>query len=118
MDKARRRLLRRIPTLALALMTGACYHYRGAGPGAGHGPPPHAPAHGYRHKQANGLDLIYDSGVGLYIVSGWSNHYYKAGNYYRWHKGRWESGPKLKGPWKGASKKALPPGLQKKKGKG
>ena len=29
-----------------------------------HGPPPHAPAHGYRHKQ-HGVELVYDSGRGV-----------------------------------------------------
>ena len=31
------------------------------------GPPPHAPAHGYRHKHQHGVELEYDSGIGAYI---------------------------------------------------
>lgn len=41
-----------------ALMLASC-----SSAGRGNGPPPHAPAHGYRNKQrANGVELVYDSG--------------------------------------------------------
>jgi hypothetical protein len=41
-----------------ALMLASCSSVR-----RGNGPPSHAPAHGYRHKnRAKGVELVYDSG--------------------------------------------------------
>ena len=34
------------------------------------GPPPHAPAHGYRHKHPDGVELVYKSNIGGYAVVG------------------------------------------------
>ena len=83
-----------------------------------HGPPPHAPAHGYRHKY-QGVELVYDSGRGVYIVIGFPHHYHYKGHYYRLHEARWETGVHIDGPWKSVSEAALPPGLRaKEKGKG
>jgi len=63
-----------------------------------HGPPPHAPAHGYRHKH-QGVDF--------------------EGHYYRYHEPHWEVGVHIEGPWESVSEEALPPGLRAKgKGKG
>ncbi len=31
------------------------------------GPPPHAPAHGYRHKHQHGHDMEYNSDAGAYV---------------------------------------------------
>ena len=88
------------------------------------GPPPHAPAHGYRHKHADGVKLVYDSGLGVYLVSGHVDVYYYKSTYYRVHKGVFQSGKHIKGPWYKSSHKKVPNGLQKKltkhnnKGKG
>jgi phage baseplate assembly protein gpV len=79
-----------------------------------HGPPPHAPAHGYRHKHPDGVVLVYDSGLGLYVVSGHKNVYYSEGRYYRYHQDVWESATHFDGKWKKTSSKKLPPGLQDK----
>jgi hypothetical protein len=82
------------------------------------GPPPHAPAHGYRQKH-HGMELIYDSGLGVYVVVDFPNHYYCKGHYYRLRGIQWEVCVHLDGPWKSVSEKLLPPGLRgKEKGKG
>ena len=84
----------------------------------GHGPPPHAPAHGYRHKQ-HGVELVYDSGRGVYVVVELPNHFYFKGHYYRHRETQWEVGVHIDGPWELVSEKSLPPGLRgKEKGKG
>ena len=78
------------------------------------GPPPHAPAHGYRHKHPDGVVLVYDSGLGVYAVSGHAGVYFYEGVYYRTHHGVWESTNHFHGNWRKASAKGLPPGLQEK----
>jgi hypothetical protein len=79
----------------------------------GHGPPPHAPAHGRRYKQ-QGVELVYDSGRGVYVVVGLPNHYYSEGNYYRLRDTRWQVGVHIDGPWQPVSEESLPPGLRAK----
>jgi len=85
------------------------------------GPPPHAPAHGYRHKHSDGMQLVYESSMDVYIVVGYSNHYYYHSNYYRWNKNAWQVSSKISRGWARASEKAIPPGLRRthvcKKGK-
>ena len=82
------------------------------------GPPPHAPAHGYRRKY-QGVELVYDSGRGIYVIIGFPNHYYFKGHYYRLGDVQWEVGVSLEGPWEFISYEELPKGLRMdKKGKG
>ena len=84
------------------------------------GPPPHAPAHGYRHKhQDHGVELVYDSGLGVYVVVELPNHFYFEGHYYRHGETQWEIGVHVDGPWEVIAEKSLPKGLRgKRKGKG
>jgi len=83
-----------------------------------HGPPPHAPAHGYRHKY-EGVELVYDSGRGVYVVVDFPLHFYFDGRYYRCREPRWEVGVHIDGPWEPISEDLLPPGLRAKdKGEG
>ncbi len=84
------------------------------------GPPPHAPAHGYRHKhQEHGVELVYDSGLGVYVVVELPNHFYFKGHYYRHGETQWEIGVHVDGPWEVVAEKSLPKGLRgKKRGKG
>ena len=84
------------------------------------GPPPHAPAHGYRHKHhEHGVELVYDSGLGVYVVVELPNHFYFKGHYYRHGEPRWEIGVHVHGPWEVVAEESLPKGLRgKKKGKG
>jgi hypothetical protein len=77
----------------------------------GYGPPPHAPAHGHRHKQ-HGLELVYDSGRGVYVVVELPHHYYYKGRYYRILGNQWQVGIHIDGPWQSVSEKSLPPGLR------
>ena len=53
------------------------------------GPPPHAPAHGYRHKHRT-LDLRYDQVLGVYVVIGHPDHFFHEGYYFRRASSRWE----------------------------
>ena len=84
----------------------------------GYGPPPHAPAHGYRHKQkrANGadLELVFDSEMGVYVVVDIPDRYYWDGHYLRFEDGRWSASVDLDGGWESRSDDSLPPGLRKK----
>jgi len=78
----------------------------------GKGPPAHAPAHGYRRKQVAGMELVFDSGRGVYVVVGLPDHYYHEGYFYRLRGGLWEMSLKPDGDWKAAPEKSLPMGLQ------
>ncbi len=80
----------------------------------GHGPPAHAPAHGYRRKQVSGVELVFDSGSGVYVVVGHPNHYYHDSYFYRQTGTMWEMSLKLDSGWLSVSGKPLPPGLQAK----
>ena len=81
------------------------------------GPPPHAPAHGYRHKH-QGVELAYDSGLGVYVAVELPNHFYLKGHYYRHRETHWEIGVHVDGPWEVVAEESLPKGLRGKKGKG
>ena len=76
------------------------------------GPPPHAPAHGYRHKHGD-VVLAYESDLGIYVVVGHEGYYFHKGDYYRSHKGKWQTSADVKGPWKKISDSKLPNGLNK-----
>jgi hypothetical protein len=86
-----------------------------------YGPPPHAPAHGYRRKHQHGVELVYNSGLGVYVVVGFPNHYYSEAHYFRLSGENWEISTHIKGPWIVSSVDVLPLGLKvkgKKKAKG
>ncbi len=88
--------------------------YRGE---RGYGPPPHAPAHGYRYKHKHGKEMVFDSDLGVYVVTGYPGCYFYNKYYYRFNKGVWERCNLLNGPWTGVSAAKIPPGLQKGIGK-
>jgi hypothetical protein len=73
------------------------HHYHDPGYSRG-GPPPHAPAHGYRHKQSN-HDLVFDSGLGVYVVLGRPDYYFWDNRYYRYHDGHWQFSADVDGRW-------------------
>ncbi len=75
-------------------------------------PPAHAPAHGYRRKHVHGMELVFDSGRGVYVVVGLSDHYYHDGYFYRLRGSSWEMSLKPNSGWKVVSGKSLPMGLQ------
>ena len=99
----------------ILLMTASCSRHRVYHEPVvlkGNGPPAHAPAHGYRRKHATGMELVYDSGRGVYVVVGFSDHYYHDGYFYRLRGGLWEMSLKHDSNWKVVSQNSLPMGLQ------
>ena len=97
------------------LLTTSCSRYGGhTGPVVrpGNGPPAHAPAHGYRRKQVSGVELVFDSGRGVYVVVGLADHYYYDGYFYRLRAGAWEMSLKPDKGWASVSIGSLPSGLQ------
>jgi hypothetical protein len=94
------------------------------------GPPPHAPAHGYRHKNHDGHELEYNSKIGVYAVVNWRETYFGNNLYIRMSSdGRWLVSTTLGSGWRPAAhgevpyslrsyyekNKSLPPGKYKKK---
>jgi hypothetical protein len=93
------------------------------------GPPPHAPAHGYRHRHRN-HDLVFDSALGVYVVVDLRDVWFLDGSYFRIVGDRWEIAVGASGPWRVVSYDRVParlyekrhphggpPGQMKKKGK-
>jgi len=85
-----------------------------------HGPPPHAPANGYRYKHSkDNVTLVYDAGIDVYVVSGYKDCYYSAGQYFRLVKSSWEWSVTIEGQWKVVSHSSdVPSGLRHKHGHG
>jgi hypothetical protein len=80
---------------------------------ARHGPPPHAPAHGYRHHHGP-VDLRFDAHLGVYVVIGHPHHFFHDGRYYRRAGDRWERCARWeKGDWKGIAGADVPGPLAK-----
>ena len=88
--------------------------YHSPGRRVGHGPPAHAPAHGHRRKHVAGVELVFDTGLGVYVVVGHPDHYYHEGYFYRLTGSVWEMSLKIDGGWAFTSGKPLPPGLRAK----
>ncbi|MGD8499580.1 MAG: hypothetical protein PVJ86_02980 [Phycisphaerales bacterium] len=106
-----------VTSVCVLLVTTSCSStrvYHPTGRRVGHGPPPHAPAHGHRRKQVGGVELVFDSHLGLYVVVGHPNHYYCDGHFYRLSGGVWEMSLRFDGGWAHTHGKPLPPGLQAK----
>ncbi len=78
------------------------------------GPPPHAPAHGYRHKHS-GAVLVYESDLGMYQVNGRPGHYFYKDQFYRLHDGQWQVSVSFGGPWNVILDSKLPKKLHKHK---
>lgn len=75
------------------------------------GPPPHAPAHGYRYKHSDGVDLEFNPDRGIYIVVGYEDHYFHGEFFYRVIDGGWKKCNHISGPWVDAPTNTLPTGL-------
>jgi hypothetical protein len=114
----------------LTLGLSGCHHLSSAEPGRsgrhaiqhrkGHGPPAHAPAHGHRRKHHAGHadpELVFDSGLGVYLVVDLPGHYYWDGYYLRIEDGRWYASLQMDGGWKPRDANSLPSGLRKQKAK-
>ncbi len=104
-------------TLALA----GCVHHHDHGhhgkkahKAHGGGPPPWAPAHGYRHKHAHGTDLHFDARLGVYLVVGHPHVFFHDGHYFRRAGSHWERcGDWRKARWKRVDAHVVPGGLVK-----
>lgn len=73
------------------------------------GPPPHAPAHGYRHKNHDGHELAYDEKLGAYIVVNLSQTYFGNNVYIRMSSdGRWLVSTTVEGRWRPAGPGEVP----------
>ena len=105
--------------LGCASSSSVRYAESGPAKSQGHGPPPHAPAHGYRAKTHEGVELVFRSDLGVYVVVGASDYYFHDGVFYHQDSIGWIVGKHVDGPWKNVSVSQLPPGLQSEsKGKG
>lgn len=63
------------------------------------GPPPHAPAHGYRAKH-HGHNMRYDSGTGVYAVISYADTYFFNNLYFKMDSsGRWMVSSALDRGW-------------------
>lgn len=86
-----------------------------------HGPPPHAPAHGYRHKHQEGYELVYDRAVACYTVVGHRDYYFNDGFFFRFSGDGWQVSAHLGGDqvrWERAEETRIPVGVRTKyKGK-
>lgn len=98
--------------VALLAITGGCTYYGGY---PGYRPPPYAPAHGYRYRHPYGVDLVYDSGIAVYIVLGRPRHYFHRHHFYRYRSRKWYRSPRLDGRWHRVPRDHLPPGLRRKR---
>lgn len=91
--------------LCIGLLGGCVHHHHHEAPApsvhARHGgPPPHAPAHGYRHKRnGDGVELVFDAGLGVYVVLGTRGTYWHGDRYLRWSGRRWSASHRLDGEW-------------------
>jgi hypothetical protein len=88
-----------------------------SGPGRGYGPPPHAPAHGYRHKYQD-RDLEFDSNLGVYVVIDMPALFWLDGWYFRRLGDRWQRSQRWDGPWYDSRWEEVPPRLRGADGKG
>jgi hypothetical protein len=79
----------------------------------GYGPPPHAPAHGYRAQYHN-HDLVFDASLGVYIVIGLMDYYFLDDHYYHHRHDGWYYSRDLDRDWHPYKEDKLPPGLAKK----
>jgi len=79
----------------------------------GQGPPPHAPAHGYRARTQRGVEVVFDRELGVFVVVSLPGTYFWADFYYREDSGgRWERCDRLDGAWVGIVETSLPSGLR------
>ncbi len=75
------------------------------------GPPPHAPAHGYRHKHDGNVELVFDAEIGVYVVVGHKHHYHDGKRYFRWARGQWQMSTRMDGVWLTVSTREVPTSL-------
>lgn len=76
------------------------------------GPPPHAPAHGYRHKHERGLELEYDARYGVYVVLDHRDLFFLDDFYFRFENGAWFISARYDGEWRDARDRDIPERLR------
>ena len=108
--------------MLLVPLGGCVHHVHGAARPSvhakSHGPPPHAPAHGHRHKRhRDGVELVFDAGLGVYVVVNEAGHYWHTDRYLRWVAGEWSASYRIDGGWVVISGDTVPPGLTRKHAK-
>lgn len=81
----------------------------------GKGPPPHAPAHGYRYKHHDGVELAYDSQIGVYFAVKVPSVYFCNNLYMRLSDRHWEVAANFNGPWQPEKEGQVPYKLKKAK---
>lgn len=64
-------------------------------------PPPWAPAHGYRYRNLDGLEIVYDAHHDLWEVLTIAGLYYLEGRYWRRVRDHWEWSDRHDGGWRG-----------------
>jgi hypothetical protein len=60
------------------------------------------------------VELVFDSGLGVYVVVGLPDHFFWDGFFLRIEKGLWYSSLRIDSGWEPRSSDALPPGLRNK----
>ena len=111
--------MRKLAIVLLAAALSACFVVapdRAPAPGhkhsRGHGPPPHAPAHGYRAKTPQGVNIVFDTQLGVYVVVDLPDRYWIDDRFFRKGSSGWTVSASLDGPWKACATADLPKGLQ------
>nr|WP_298171723.1 hypothetical protein [uncultured Pseudomonas sp.] len=63
-----------------------------------------------RYAPPPGAESHWDGGLGVYVVGGARDLYYRERTYYRWNNGwSWANSPQ--GPWRPTDSSGVPPGL-------
>ncbi len=101
--------------VSIVLLSGCQSITIGSKPRSGGAPPPHAPAHGYRHKHHGGGELRFNSELGVYAVVGLPSHFYLDGLFFRIEGDSWQVSARLDGHWEHRSSSSVPPGLRSKR---
>jgi hypothetical protein len=103
---------------SVLLLTACAGHHGGGYAELRHydgGPPPHAPAHGYRAKHRH-HNMVYDSRLGAYVVIGYSDHYFHNDWYFRYRDGFWQINANLSDrDWRDVDFYRVPEGLRNSK---
>jgi hypothetical protein len=81
------------------------------------GPPPRSPAHGWRRRHPDGVEIVYRSELGAYAVVGVDDAYYCDDVFYLWDSGRWLRAPHFTGPWVAVPRNEVPANLVRRPGK-
>ena len=77
-------------------------------------PPPHAPAHGYRHRYDN-HELKFDTGYGVYLVLNNPGLYFYNDHYIRFYNDSWQITNRLQDRWRPARQNDVPLKLERTK---